>query len=62
MAGFKGRPLTYRNWNGQLRQPIAVAHPMALVAQAPIDGFGHQVNELDTLGLDWPESKYEAIQ
>ncbi|MEM8734760.1 MAG: hypothetical protein AAGG44_11085, partial [Planctomycetota bacterium] len=31
LAGFKGRPLTYRDWNGQLRQPIAIAHPRALV-------------------------------
>ena len=62
LAGFKGRPLTYRKWNGQLRQPIAVAHPRALVAQAPLEGFLHQVNELDTLGLDRPESKCEAFQ
>ena len=45
LAGFKGRPLTYRKWNGQLRQPIAVAHPRALVAQAPLEGFLHQVND-----------------
>lgn len=61
LAGFKGRPLTYRDWNGQLRQPIALAHPRALVAQAPLEGFLHQVNELDTLGLDRPESKCEAF-
>lgn len=62
LAGFKGRPLTYRDWNGQLRQPIAVVHPRALVAQAPLDGFLHQTNELDSLGLDHPESKCEAFQ
>lgn len=62
LAGFKGRPLTYRTWNGQLRQPIAIAHPRALVAQAPLDGFLHQTNELDTLGLDQPESNCEAFQ
>ncbi|MEM9870526.1 MAG: ABC transporter substrate-binding protein [Pseudomonadota bacterium] len=62
LAGFKGRPLTYRDWNGQLRQPIAVAHPRALVAQAPLDGFLHQTNELDSLGLDRPESNCEAFQ
>lgn len=62
LAGFKGRPLTYRTWNGQLRQPIAVVHPRALVAQAPLEGFLHRVNELDTLGLDQPESKCEAFQ
>ena len=57
LAGFKGRPLTYRGWNGQLRQPIAVAHPRALVAQAPLEGFLHQTNEMDSLGMDRPESK-----
>lgn len=62
LAGFKGRPLTYRTWNGQLRQPIAIVHPRALVAQAPLDGFLHQVNELDSLGLDQPESTCEAFQ
>jgi ABC transporter substrate binding protein (PQQ-dependent alcohol dehydrogenase system) len=62
LAGFKGRPLTYRTWNGQLRQPIAIAHPRALVAQAPLEGFLHQTNELDTLGLDQPESNCEAFQ
>ncbi|APX14267.1 ABC transporter substrate-binding protein [Tateyamaria omphalii] len=62
LAGFKGRPLTYRSWSGQLRQPIAIAHPRALVAQAPLDGFLHQTNELDSLGLDQPESNCEAFQ
>lgn len=62
LAGFKGRPLTYRDWNGQLRQPIAIVHPRALVALAPLEGFLHQNNELDSLGLDRPESKCEAFQ
>lgn len=62
LAGFKGRPLTYRSWNGQLRQPIALTHPRAMVAQAPIEGFLHRVNELDTLGLDQPESNCKAFQ
>lgn len=62
LAGFKGRPLTYRDWNGQLRQPIAVVHPRALVAQAPLEGFLHQTNEMDSLGLDRPESNCEVFQ
>jgi ABC transporter substrate binding protein (PQQ-dependent alcohol dehydrogenase system) len=62
LAGFKGRPLTFRDWNGQLRQPIAIAHPRALVAQAPLEGFLHQTNELDSLGLDRPESLCEAFE
>lgn len=62
LAGFKGRPLTYRTWNGQLRQPIAVVHPRAMVAQAPLEGFLHRINELDTLGLDQPESRCEVFR
>ena len=57
LAGFKGAALSYRNWNGQLRQPIPLVHPEAVVANAPIAGFLHQSNELDTLGLDRTESK-----
>lgn len=62
LGGFKGRPLSFRDWNGQLRQPIALAHPRALVADAPLEGFLHQTNELDSLGLDRPESRCEAFQ
>lgn len=61
LAGFKGRPLTYRGWNGQLRQPIALTHRGALVASAPLEGFLHQRSELDTLGLDLPESDCAAF-
>jgi ABC transporter substrate binding protein (PQQ-dependent alcohol dehydrogenase system) len=56
LDGFKGRGLTFRSWNGQLRQPIALANDRALVAQAPLEGFLHQRNEMDSLGLDQPES------
>ena len=56
LAGFKGRALSYRGWNGQLRQPVPLVHPRALVALAPIEGFLHQLTELDTLGLDRSES------
>lgn len=61
LAGFKGRPLTFRPWNGQLRQPIPLVHPRALVASAPLEGFLHQRSELDTLGLDQPESACTAF-
>ncbi|WP_159805418.1 ABC transporter substrate-binding protein [Litoreibacter roseus] len=62
LAGFKGRPLTYRGWNGQLRQPIPLVHSRALVASAPLEGFLHQRNELDTLGLDKPNSNCTAFE
>ncbi len=62
LAGFKGRPLSYRNWNGQMRQPIPLVTQSALVAQPPLEGYLHQHNELDSLGLDAPESACEAFQ
>jgi ABC transporter substrate binding protein (PQQ-dependent alcohol dehydrogenase system) len=61
LAGFKGRPMSYRPWNGQLRQPIPLVHPQAVVAVAPLEGFLHQFNELDTLGLDRPQSACRAF-
>ena len=61
LAAFKGRPLSYRRWNGQLRQPVPVVTPRALVAEAPLEGFLHERNELDTLGLDRAESACTAF-
>ncbi|MEM7425483.1 MAG: ABC transporter substrate-binding protein [Pseudomonadota bacterium] len=61
LAGFKGRKLTFRTWNGQLRQPIPLTHPRALVALAPLEGYLHQRNELDTLGIDERESACKAF-
>ena len=62
LAGFKGRPLSFRAWNGQLRQPMGLAHQSALVAMAPLDGFLHSRNELDGLGYDKPESNCKAFE
>ncbi|MCC0031942.1 MAG: ABC transporter substrate-binding protein [Brucellaceae bacterium] len=62
LAAFKGAKMTYRGWDGQLRQPIALIHPQAVVATAPVEGFLHRVTELDTLGLDEPESKCTAFK
>ena len=56
LAGFKGVPLTFRDWNGQLRQPILITGPRMLVSVSPQKGFLHQRSELDTLGYDKPES------
>ncbi|MGR3377830.1 ABC transporter substrate-binding protein [Salipiger abyssi] len=62
LAGFKGRPLSFRPWNGQLRQPIPIVTDRAVVATAPLEGFFHQGNELDTLGRDAPESACRAFE
>ena len=57
LGAFKGRKLTYRDWNGQLRQPIPLVHPRGLVARAPFESFLHPNTTMDTLGFDRPESK-----
>ena len=57
VAGFKGQKLTLREWNGQLRQPILLFDGRNTVSVSPQEGFLHQFTELDTLGLDRPETK-----
>ena len=57
LAAFKGRKLTYRSWNGQLRQPILVGTPKLPVTVSPQPGFLHQFSTLDTLGVDRPETR-----
>lgn len=56
LQGYKGSPLSFRPWDGQLRQPVLLAAPRSLVAVAPIEGFLHPKTELDTLGVDEPET------
>jgi ABC transporter substrate binding protein (PQQ-dependent alcohol dehydrogenase system) len=60
LAAFKGRKLTYRAWNGQLRQPLVLATGKMHVTVSPQPGFLHQYTELDTLGIDRPETKCRA--
>jgi ABC transporter substrate binding protein (PQQ-dependent alcohol dehydrogenase system) len=57
IAAFKGQRLTLRDWNQQLRQPILLVDGRMVVSVSPQDGFLHQVSELDTLGVDRPETK-----
>jgi ABC transporter substrate binding protein (PQQ-dependent alcohol dehydrogenase system) len=60
LAAFKGRKLSYRGWDGQLRQPIVVATAKLPVTISPQPGFLHQYSELDTLGVDKPETNCRA--
>jgi ABC transporter substrate binding protein (PQQ-dependent alcohol dehydrogenase system) len=57
IAAFKGVRLTLRPWNQQLRQPILLTDGRMTVSVSPQEGFLHQVTELDTLGVDRPETK-----
>jgi ABC transporter substrate binding protein (PQQ-dependent alcohol dehydrogenase system) len=54
--GDKGLAVSVRPWDHQVRQAVLLAAPYEVVASAPIEGFLHQTNELDTLGDDQPES------
>ena len=60
VAAFKGVKTTLRAWNGQLRQPLIVSTPKLLVSISPQPGFLHQFSELDTMGIDKPETKCKA--
>ena len=57
IAAFKGQKLTFRPWNQQLRQPIFLGDGRSVVSTSPQEGFLHQVSELDTLGVDQPETQ-----
>ena len=54
--GDKGLALSVRAWDHQVRQAVLLAAPYEVVASAPIEGFLHRSNTLDTLGDDEPES------
>jgi len=56
LDGFKGNPLSVRSWDHQIRQPILLSTGNAVIERAPLEGFLHQTNELDTLGMDAPET------
>ncbi|HEY2228689.1 MAG TPA: amino acid ABC transporter substrate-binding protein [Xanthobacteraceae bacterium] len=54
--GDKGLAVGVRPWDHQLRQAVLLAAPYSVVASAPVEGFLHRTNELDTLGDDEPET------
>ncbi len=53
---YKGAPANFRPWDHQLRQPILLHTENAVIERAPIEGFLHEKNNLDTLGPDQRES------
>jgi ABC transporter substrate binding protein (PQQ-dependent alcohol dehydrogenase system) len=54
--GYKGLAVSVRRWDHQLRQAVFLATPYSVVASAPVEGFLHRTNTLDTLGDDEPET------
>ena len=53
---YKGVPGGFRPWDHQLRQPVLLHTYNAVIARAPIEGFLHKDNVLDSLGIDRGES------
>jgi ABC transporter substrate binding protein (PQQ-dependent alcohol dehydrogenase system) len=53
--GSKGVGMTFRPWDGQLRQTLLLTDGQGVISQAPIEGLLHPSNVLDTLGADAPE-------
>lgn len=62
IAAFKGQKLTFRDWNGQLRQPMILTDSKITISVSPQDGYLHRVSPLDTMGLDEPESTCTAFK
>ena len=50
--GDKGEAMSIRPWDHQLRQAVLLASPFSVIAAAPMEGFLHQRDVLDTLGDD----------
>ena len=59
LDGFKGNRLSFRPWNRQLRQPLLLITHNWVVERAPLRGFLHQTNNLDTLGFDERDTRCE---
>jgi ABC transporter substrate binding protein (PQQ-dependent alcohol dehydrogenase system) len=60
LDGYKGVAMSFRPWDGQLRQPLMLSDGQGVLAMAPIDGILHPKNALDTLGADAPEKLCQA--
>lgn len=58
--GAKGPRLSYRAWDGQLRQPLFLSHVDGVVGTAPLEGVLHPTEVLDTLGVDEKETACKA--
>jgi ABC transporter substrate binding protein (PQQ-dependent alcohol dehydrogenase system) len=60
LDGSKGVTMSFRPWDGQLRQPVMLTDGFSVVAVAPAEGVLHPKNNLDTLGADAPEKLCKA--
>jgi hypothetical protein len=52
--------MSFRVWDGQLRQPLLLTDGQGVIGTAPAEGVLHPRNALDTLGADAPEKLCRA--
>jgi len=55
LDGSKGVAMSFRPWDGQMRQTMLLTDGQGVIGTAPVDGVLHPKNSLDTLGVDAPE-------
>ncbi len=60
LDGSKGVLMSFRAWDGQLRQPLLLTDGQGVIGIAPAEGVLHPKNQLDTLGADAPEKLCKA--
>ncbi|MBL8325811.1 MAG: branched-chain amino acid ABC transporter substrate-binding protein [Rubrivivax sp.] len=60
LDGSKGVLMSFRPWDGQLRQPLMLSDGHAVAALAPLEGVLHPKNNLDAIGADAPEKLCKA--
>jgi hypothetical protein len=54
--------MSFRSWDGQLRQTMLLTDGQGVIAQAPIEGLLHPTDVLDTLGADAAEKLCKAAR
>jgi ABC transporter substrate binding protein (PQQ-dependent alcohol dehydrogenase system) len=62
LDGSKGTQMSFRPWDGQLRQPLQLTDGQGVIGTAPIEGLLHPSEVLDTLGADAPEKLCKAAR
>jgi ABC transporter substrate binding protein (PQQ-dependent alcohol dehydrogenase system) len=60
LDGSKGVAMSFRPWDGQLRQPLLLSDGHGVAAVAPLEGVLHARNNLDAIGADAPEKLCKA--
>ena len=56
LDAYKGNPVSYRSWDNQLRQPVLLHTYNAVTGRAPLRGFLHPTENMDSLGYDQGET------